>query len=116
MRTPPVDLVLRRLRALGRRSPHGAYPFRCPNAGGDDDVDHVMVAELDLEPVRFPAATTRAQPVRPVPQPCSTRYHLSPEHGLADRRVLRARRRLDDASPPSTGRGSGHAVPPAAPS
>ncbi len=28
------------------------YPFRCPRAGGDGDVDHVLVRELDLEAVR----------------------------------------------------------------
>jgi threonine synthase len=31
------------------------YPFRCPNAGRDDDVDHVLVRVLDLDRVRWPA-------------------------------------------------------------
>ena len=34
-----------------RREP---YPFRCPNAGHGDDVDHVLRRELDLSTLAFP--------------------------------------------------------------
>jgi threonine synthase len=35
--------------------PSDPYPFRCRNAGRDDDVDHVLVRTLDPAQVRFPA-------------------------------------------------------------
>ncbi len=35
--------------------PAEPYPFRCPNAGAGDDVDHVLRRELDLSRLRFPA-------------------------------------------------------------
>jgi threonine synthase len=34
--------------------PSDPYPFRCPNAGLADDVDHVLRRELDLAAVRWP--------------------------------------------------------------
>jgi len=35
-------------------SPTEPYPFRCPNAGHGDDVDHVLRRELDSKRVSFP--------------------------------------------------------------
>jgi threonine synthase len=32
------------------------YPFRCPNAGGGNDTDHVLRRVLDLSAVEFPSA------------------------------------------------------------
>jgi threonine synthase len=37
-------------------------PFRCPNAGRGDDVDHVLRRELDLSAVDFPAADPEPNP------------------------------------------------------
>ena len=42
----------------GLREP---YPFRCPNAGRGDDVDHVLRRELDLSAVSFPADDGREE-------------------------------------------------------
>ena len=38
------------------------YPFRCPNAGRGDDVDHVLRRVLDLGAVRFPADDAEPNP------------------------------------------------------
>ena len=38
------------------------YPFRCPNAGGDDDVDHVLRRELDLSTARLPLNDAEPNP------------------------------------------------------
>ncbi|MGE5692086.1 MAG: pyridoxal-phosphate dependent enzyme [Pseudomonadota bacterium] len=37
-------------------------PFRCPNAGAPDDVDHVLRRELDLGRVAFPSAAGEPNP------------------------------------------------------
>ena len=30
------------------------YPFRCPNADRDDDIDHVLARVIDTEELSFP--------------------------------------------------------------
>jgi threonine synthase len=43
-------------------TPAEPYPFRCPNAGADDDVDHVLRRELDLTRVGFPSDDPEPNP------------------------------------------------------
>jgi threonine synthase len=72
--------------------PHEPYPFRCPNAGRDDDVDHVLRRELDLSTLAFPAASSDENPF--------VRYRtlLHAYHaGLEDGEFVSLVRRLDDA-------------------
>lgn len=38
------------------------YPFRCPNAGRADDVDHVLRRELDLAQLEYPVAAPEPNP------------------------------------------------------
>ena len=42
--------------------PSEPYPFRCPNTGRDDDVDHVLRRELDLPALSFPADSGEENP------------------------------------------------------
>jgi threonine synthase len=42
--------------------PHEPYPFRCPNAGGEDDVDHVLRRGLDLSALTFPEGGAEENP------------------------------------------------------
>jgi threonine synthase len=62
-----------------------AYPFRCPNAGGDD-VDHVLVRVLDTAALRFPDGGE--------PDPFARyrtlmhAYHLAMDAGLDDEEYL----------------------------
>jgi threonine synthase len=42
--------------------PDEPYPFRCPEAGAGDDVDHVLRRELDLGHARFPRDDTEPHP------------------------------------------------------
>jgi len=68
------------------------YPFRCPNTGRDDDVDHVLRRELDLSTVSFPAEGGDENPY--------VRYRklLHAWHaGLEDGEFVALVRRLDDA-------------------
>ena len=71
-----------------------AYPFRCPNATGEDDVDHVLRRELDLDTVRFPSD-------EPDPNPFVRyrsllhAYHLALARGLSDDTFQALVRRLD---------------------
>jgi threonine synthase len=70
------------------------YPFRCPTASGEDDVDHVLRRELDLSSVRFPAD-------EPDPNPFVRyrgllhAYHLGLSRGLSDDTFEALVRRLD---------------------
>jgi threonine synthase len=71
--------------------PADPYPFRCPNAARDGDVDHVLRRELDLAAVRFPSDD-------PEPNPF-LRYRrlLHSSHlGLADAELCDLVRRLDE--------------------
>jgi len=79
--------------------PHEAYPFRCPNAGGDG-IDHVLVRVLDPAQVRFPG---RNQLDREPDQPFLRyrgllhAYHLAMARGLADAEFCALVTRLDQA-------------------
>ena len=69
------------------------YPFRCPNAQRDGDVDHVLRRELDMSAVRFPAD--------PEPNPFVRyrgllhAYHQATAAGLSDDDFCRLVGRLD---------------------
>jgi threonine synthase len=45
-----------------RVGPSEPYPFRCPNAGKGDDVDHVLRPELDYASARFPPDEAEVNP------------------------------------------------------
>ncbi len=71
--------------------PGEPYPFRCPNAGRDDDVDHVLRRELDLAAIEFPAGGDESPFV-------TYRSLLHTAHaGLDDAELVALIRRLDDA-------------------
>ena len=73
-------------------SPGEPYPFRCPNAGRGDDVDHVLRRELDLTTIAFPADRGEENPfVR-----YRTLFHAY-HAGLEDGEFVSLVRRLDDA-------------------
>jgi threonine synthase len=71
--------------------PADPYPFRCPNAGRGDDVDHVLRRELDLTAVRFPLDD-------PEPNPFLRYRHLlhASHLGLPDEDFCELVRRLDE--------------------
>ena len=67
------------------------YPFRCPNAGRGDDVDHVLRRELDLTGLPFPTGRDDASPF------IRFRTLLHAYHaGLADRDFVALVRGLDE--------------------
>lgn len=68
------------------------YPFRCPNAGRDDDVDHVLRRELDLSALSFPANGDDDNPFLRY-RTLLHAYHA----GLEDGEFVSLVRRLDDA-------------------
>lgn len=71
------------------------YPFRCPNAGADDDVDHVLRRGLDLDAVRFPDADDEPNPFvryRGLLHP----YHVARAGGFSDEDWCALVRRLDE--------------------
>ena len=99
-RHPARDAArLRRLRRDARRR-RDPYPFRCPNAGAVDDVDHVLRRELD--PTRGRAG--RGATSRTRSSATATLLHAYHDARRAHRRrVLRARPRpRRRASRPST--------------
>jgi threonine synthase len=75
---PPSSM---RCAGCGWAAATGAYPFRCPNADGDD-VDHVLVRVLDTAALRFPGGSE--------PDPFARyrtlmhAYHLATGAGLDD--------------------------------
>ncbi|HET7554201.1 MAG TPA: pyridoxal-phosphate dependent enzyme [Gaiellaceae bacterium] len=71
-------------------SPSSPYPFRCRNAGRDDDVDHVLRRELDLGVVEFPSGDHGPNPFLRY-RPLLHAYHL----GLSDDEYCALVRRLD---------------------
>ncbi|HSC49460.1 MAG TPA: PLP-dependent lyase/thiolase [Gaiellaceae bacterium] len=70
--------------------PSDPYPFRCRNAGRDDDVDHVLRRELDLAALEFPPADHEPDPFLRY-RPLLHAYHL----GLSDDGFCALVRRLD---------------------
>ncbi|HVM55951.1 MAG TPA: pyridoxal-phosphate dependent enzyme [Gaiellaceae bacterium] len=71
------------------------YPFTCPNAGRDDDVDHVLRRELDLAAVEFPAADDEPNPYVRF-RGLLHAYHRAREGGIADEEFVALVRALDD--------------------
>ncbi len=70
-------------------------PFRCPNAGRDDDVDHVLRRRLDLSAVRFPLGDPEPNPFVRY-RGLLHAYHLAVEGGLSDDAFCTLVRRLDE--------------------
>ena len=79
--------------ACGAESaPREPYPFRCPNAGRGDDLDHVLRRELDLSALSLPADSGEENPF------LRFRTLLHAWHaGLEDEEFVALVRRLDDA-------------------
>ena len=71
-------------------------PFRCPNAGRDDDVDHVLRRQLDLAAVRFPVADPEPNPFVRY-RGLFHAYHLALSDGLSDDAFCELVSRLDEA-------------------
>jgi threonine synthase len=77
-------------------APDDPYPFRCPNAGGSDDTDHVLRRRLDVSALGWPAA---AGDVATSPYIRYRRlfhaYHLARAGGIADDEYCTLVDRLD---------------------
>jgi threonine synthase len=70
------------------------YPFRCPDAHGGDDVDHVLRRELDLPSVRFPVDDSEPNPFIRY-RGLLHAYHLGLRRGLSEEGFCRLVRHLD---------------------
>jgi threonine synthase len=70
------------------------FPFRCPNALGEDDVDHVLRRELDLTQVAFPTEDTPNPYVRF--RTLLHAYHVARAHGVSDDAFVALVRDLDE--------------------
>jgi threonine synthase len=79
------------------------FPFRCPNATRDDDVDHVLRRELDLTGAVFGALDEPNPYVRfrELLHAC----HVAREHGVADESFVALVRDLDERVAAVDGRG-----------
>jgi threonine synthase len=71
-------------------APEEPYPFRCPNAGSDDDIDHVLRRRLDLSASRFPPDDAEPNPFLRY----RTLFHAY-RLGLSDEEFCSIVRRLD---------------------
>ncbi len=69
------------------------YPFRCPEAGEQDDIDHVLARVLRPALVRFPGFGNSNPFV--AYRPLFHSYHLARAHGMSDEDYLALVRRLD---------------------
>ena len=76
--------------------PADPYPFRCPNAGRDDDVDHVLRRRLDLYNVRFPLEDTQRNPFLRYRRLLHA-YHAAVAGGMSDEEFCALVKRLDRA-------------------
>ena len=83
------------------------YPFRCPNAGADDDTDHVLRRLLDFSAVEFPAADRANAPTNPYLhyRRLFHAYHLARAGGIDDDAYCALVARLDDEVAKVDGRG-----------
>jgi threonine synthase len=72
---------------------HLPYPFRCPSAAADDDVDHVLRRELDLTGLSFPAGGDPNPFIRY--RTLLHAYHLGLGHGMSDESFCELVRTLD---------------------
>src|SRR3954447_4429894 len=75
--------------------PDEPYPFRCPNAGRDPDVDHVLVRVLGPGAVEFPGGTEDNPYVRY--RELFRAHHLAERAGLGDDAFVEIVERLDGA-------------------
>ncbi|HSC93310.1 MAG TPA: pyridoxal-phosphate dependent enzyme [Gaiellaceae bacterium] len=71
------------------------FPFRCPNADGDD-VDHVLRRRLDLAALRFPLDDPEPNPFLRY-RTLLHAYHVARGGGLSDESFCALVRGLDDA-------------------
>ena len=87
----------------GRDDPH---PFQCPNAGANDDTDHVLRRRLDIAAVSFPAAgvDASANPYLRYRRLFHA-YHLACAGGIGDDDYCALVARLDGAVAEVDGRG-----------
>jgi len=76
-------------------SPAEPYPFRCPNAELQPDVDHVLRRELDLTRVSFPLGDDEPNPFVRY-RTLLHAYHVALGAGLRDDEFCALVRRLDD--------------------
>ncbi len=72
------------------------YPFRCPNAAGGGDVDHVLRRRLDLSTVRFPLDDHDPHPFVRY-RTLLHAYHVAIGGGLSDVEFCSLVRHLDRA-------------------
>ena len=79
-----------------RPDPADPYPFRCPNAGRGDDVDHVLRRRLDLYNVRFPLEDTQRNPFLRYRRLLYA-YHAAVAGGMSDEEFCALVKRLDRA-------------------
>ena len=79
-------------------APDDPYPFRCPNAGRDDDTDHVLRRRLDLAAVSFPAAGADDAGVSPYVRyrRLFHAYHVARAGGIGDEEYRALVERLDE--------------------
>ena len=72
------------------------YPFRCPNADGGDDVDHVLRRVLDFD-ARPPSPGRRGgEPVRPLPVAAARLPHRGRRPASSDEDFCALVQRLDE--------------------
>jgi threonine synthase len=93
VRPPPSRLVCSGCGATP--APKEPYPFRCPNAGRDDDTDHVLRRLLDVSALDFPGADTEPNPFVRYRRLLHS-YHLAASGGIGDGEYCALVRRLDD--------------------
>jgi threonine synthase len=94
-----VSLPSSRLICTGcgaKPDPADPYPFRCPNADGDGDVDHVLRRRLDLYNVRFPLEDTQRNPFLRYRRLLHA-YHVAVAGGMSDEEFCELVKRLDRA-------------------
>ncbi len=75
--------------------PDDPYPFRCANAGRDDDVDHVLRRELDTSRLRFPQGESEHNPFVRYRRLLHA-YHVATAGGLSDNDFCALVRTLDE--------------------
>ena len=83
------------------------YPFRCPNAGATDDIDHVLRRVLDLSAVEFPAAGGGSAATNPYLRyrRLFDAYHVARAGGIDDDAYCALVARLDGEVARVDGRG-----------
>ena len=77
--------------------PDDPYPFRCPNAGRDDDTDHVLRRVLDAAAVEFPAGDGDRHDQNPYLRYRGLfhAYHLARASGMSDEAYCELVQHLD---------------------